>query len=627
MSITGIYTCPECKQPVTTRCTATNVIVCSHCYAPIERQLDGYLNQRANLLITRDDSSPIQIGTRGAWDKRQFEIIGRMRCVFVEGYTNNWTMLFDGGDIGMLVESFGQFAVYEKTVLENDVSFSQLMRMEYGAETRELFNNKQYTLERQQYCQYIEVEGETWVFNEGEPFTSLEMAAQGGGRLALINSKKREEYTSFRIHYQPMSDFKLENLRSQQIGIVAKEITCTNCNTTIPLYSWPLAQSCTCITCGASYVFEKGVPKYKLRVKLEKKPAIPLYARGIIRGTEYQVVGFMEKEDEEGYKWREYTLYNPVQGYTFLSEYNGHWIFLREITDAPVIVSNKTMAYSYDGKTFKLFNQYRFSLVDCQGEFPGDVFDNQKPNCKEFVAPPEIWARELYEWGICWFHGEHIAASELKNAFTSCTLPYKTGVGSVAPTWGQVDPDVMKRSILGAALFFLLLFLLTTVFNREQVIYDNNISFMDTLSPIVTPVFKLDKWRSNVEFDVSAPVSNTWFEAGITLVNKDNGNEYSIEKGVEQYSGYEDGESWSEGSDHDEVILHSIPAGNYFMQILPARGDASVQNFSLKVIYDVPMWHNFFMFILLALLPIVVLFINIIVKEGIRWQNSPFYHN
>jgi hypothetical protein len=629
MSITGIYTCPDCKLPVTTRTAAANVIVCPHCFAPIKRMTDGHLQERINLLVTREDSTPIQTGTSGEWKGRKFEIIGRVRAVFVEGFTNYWTMLFEEGDILMLAESFGQFAVYEKTVLDIDVSIPMLSRMDYGGETRELNYKKYYTLERQRFCQYMEVEGEALLFDEDGKFFLLEMAAQGGGRLALAGNQGKVDYISFRSHCQPFDDFKFENLRSQEAGIVRKEITCTSCNNTVPLYSWPLAQSATCTTCGACYTFEKGAWKYKRRTKVEKAPVIPLHARGTIRGTEYQVVGYMEKEDDESFQWREYTLYNPVYGYTFLSEYNGHWIFLKEMADAPVIVSHRTMAYYYDGKTFKIFNRYRYKLVDCRGEFPGDVFDNKKPDCKEFIAPPEIWVRETHEWGMCWYHGTHIPSKELYAAFTNISLPYTIGVGSVQPAPGQVDPTVLRNTLLGAGALFLLLFLFSMLFNQEKVLYDNTISLPDstTLPPVITPPFKLDKWRSNLQFDISAPVGNNWFEAGITLVNADNGNEYTVEKGIEKYSGYEDGESWTEGSDHDDAIMHSIPAGNYFLQIYPARADNTVTSFSLRVTYDVPMWRNFFIFVLFALLPLAGLYINIYIKESMRWQNSPYTHN
>src|SRR5581483_9345182 len=153
------------------------------------------------------------------------------------------------------------------------------------------------------------------------------------------------------------------NLRSLSLNKVTATTTCNNCNSTIQLYSWPLAHSFTCMACGGCHVWENGAWKFKRRLRSGKTPAIPLQSTGTIRNTEYRVVGYMEKEDEESYGWREYTLFNPAYGYAFLSEYNGHWIFLKEMADAPVLLSNKTMAYNYDGKTFKLFNQYKFSVV------------------------------------------------------------------------------------------------------------------------------------------------------------------------------------------------------------------------------------------------------------------------
>ncbi len=632
MSITGINTCPECALLITVRANNTNVVICSHCYAPIKK-MEGYLRARINLLVIKDEGSPIQLGTTGEWDGKKFEIIGRVRYVFVEGYTNYWTMLFDGGETLLLAESSGQFAVYEKVKLQVDVSFNRIRRMDYGAETAQLNNNKHYILERQRFSQYAEVEGEAFMFEGEGQLTFLELAAQGGGRIALIAENKKEEYVSFKIKHEPFSGFRFENLRSLQPGTVTKEIPCKSCNTSNVLYSWPLTQSFTCTTCGACYTLEKDEWKYKRRMKLAKAPVIPLHARGTLRGTEYQVVGYMEKMDEDAYEWREYTLYNPVEKYAYLSEYNGHWIFLKEMAEAPVITSNKTLAFRYESKTFKKYNQYSFKLVDSRGEFPGVVFpdNNRNPECIEYIAPPEIWIREKHEWadGLCYYHGTHIKTKELYDAFGQISLPYSIGVGSVQPAVGQVDTTVLRNSCLGITAFFLLIFLISTVFNQEKIVYENTIVLPDSTSlpPVITPQFRLTKWRSNLEFHIAAPVNNNWFEAGITLVNADNGTEYTVEKGVEKYSGYDGGESWSEGSDHDDVMLNKVPAGNYFLQVFPSRGDYTVNTFLLRVTYDVPMWRNFFVFVFFALLPVVGLYAGIYIREGMRWQNSPFYHS
>jgi hypothetical protein len=629
MSITGLQTCPECKRTITIKSYATNVIICPHCYAPVQK-LERYLKERINLVIAKDDLTPIQIGTHGKWNDKMFEIIGRVRCVYSEGFTNNWTMLFDDDTIMMLVEDCGEFAVYEKVAMENNVYFSRVAHMDYGADTVELNPGKQYILERKSVCTDMEVEGETWLFDDNRKFNCLEVGGQGAGRYVLIETGKKD-YITFKIHYHSLAELECKELRKLQVGAIIKEVTCTNCKATVPLYAWPFTNSYTCTVCGGSHTLKGLDSKYSRRMPLNRNPAIPLYTRGSIRGTEYQLIGFAEKEDDESYKWREYTLFNPTSGYAYLSEYNGHWLFLKETANAPIVKSHNTMAFIYGNNTFRLYNQYRYSVVDCRGEFADDMFDEAKPSCREYIDPPLLWAREIDANGMYWFYGSHISKNELYDAFgKDISLPFTVGVGSVQPAIANlnVDFNVILRSTLGVLLLVLALFLFSSMFNRQEVIYENNFSLPDStiLAPIITTDVKLDKWRSNIDFEITAPVDNNWFELGIALVNKDNGKEYNVQHGVEKYSGYSDGESWSEGSNTETVMMHSVPAGNYFMRLEPAKGTGSVSYFRLIATYDVPIWRNFFIFVLFALLPLGGLLIMVMVREGRRWQNSPFTH-
>lgn len=629
MSITGLQTCPECKRTITIRSYATNVIICSHCFAPIKK-LERYIKERTNLVIAKDELTPIQIGSHGKWNDKKFEIIGRVRCIYSEGYTNNWTMLFDDDSIKMLVEDCGEYAVYEQVTLETNVYFSRIANMDYGADTVELIYGKQYILERRSYCADMEVEGETWVFDEDRKFHCFEVGGQGGGRYAVMETGKKEHLT-FKIHYHSLAELECKDLRTLQVGMVTKEVTCTNCKASVPLFAWPFTNSYACAACGAGHVLSGLDSRFRLRMPLNRNPAIPLYAKGFIRGTQYQLIGFAEKEDDESFKWREYTLFNPTTGYAYLSEFNGHWLFLKETANAPVVKSHNTKAFNYDEHTFRLFNQYRYSVVDSRGEFADDMFGKSKPSCREYIDPPLLWAREIEENGMYWFYGSHITKNELYTAFgKDISLPFTVGVGAVQPALGNlnVDFNVILRSALGVLVAVLLLFLFSLFSNRQEVIYENNFSLPDStvLAPIVTTDVKLDKWRSNIDFEITAPVDNNWLELAITLVNKDNGKEYTVQQGVEKYSGYSDGESWSEGSNSESIMMHSVPAGNYFMRIDPAKGAGSVSYFRLIATYDVPIWRNFFIFLLFALLPLVGLLITVMVKEGRRWQNSPFTH-
>jgi hypothetical protein len=62
------------------------------------------------------------------------------------------------------------------------------------------------------------------------------------------------------------------------------------------------------------------------------------------------VIGYVKKEEDNIYhsKWREYTLYNPQQGYAFLSEYEGNWIFIRENCNSPVLLNQNEKSFEIE---------------------------------------------------------------------------------------------------------------------------------------------------------------------------------------------------------------------------------------------------------------------------------------
>ncbi len=76
----------------------------------------------------------------------------------------------------------------------------------------------------------------------------------------------------------------------------------------------------------------------KFQGKTQIKPTIPLGTRGKIGGTQYEVIGFQVRQVADGddtYAWDEYLLFNPYQGFRYLTEYNGHWNFVHVETALP----------------------------------------------------------------------------------------------------------------------------------------------------------------------------------------------------------------------------------------------------------------------------------------------------
>ena len=93
----------------------------------------------------------------------------------------------------------------------------------------------------------------------------------------------------------------------------------------------------------------------------------------------YEVMGFVVKrENKYRYMWREYLLFNPLLGYAFLSEYDGHWNVIWPIEENPRSSTvDDDFHYTHEGQQhyFKLFQKYRSEVVYAQGELFFDVVD------------------------------------------------------------------------------------------------------------------------------------------------------------------------------------------------------------------------------------------------------------
>lgn len=626
MSLT-LHTCPSCSSVLTFRSRDTNLIVCHQCGNRLQRWDDGVLKEKPLMVKAQDTLTPIQIGTTGVWRGKKFSVIGRVRCVFEDDYANNWSIYFEDGTLHTLVDCYGQLAIYEKIPPDPKMPYYKVTGLGIGERSLESIDGKQYILERKNKCTGIEVEGETWVFDWNGAFTSLEIASENGDRIEQLDLE-HQVYLNFRIHHLTVEELQLQQLRHLQAGAIVKTLTCSQCNRPNELKSFPLSRSWCCKYCGVALSYVNGRVKYQFRMKADRNVAIPLHAKGTLKGVDYEMIGFTVKQDAHGWSWREYTLFNPIRGYAFLSEYNGHWIFLKETPVAPVMLKPQSDWLSYDGEEFLLYNGYHFTVDYAIGEFPGDVFNYKDIGCREFISPPELWVRETYPNGLCWYHGEHIDRNELYTAFgRDISLPYQTGIGAIQPVKGYVNPAFLRTSVIGVVIAFLLVFLIGNIFQQNKVVYENTWYLEDTLTrhSTVTPKFRLDKFRANLLVKLQAPVINNWFEANITLVNADNGTEYTIEEGVEYYSGYEGGESWSEGSTETDEFIQYLPSGTYFMEIIASKPvGSSPAYYTIEAKYDVPMWRNFFIFVLMAVVPGLVAFLYVRNRERIRWENSAF---
>lgn len=101
-------TCPQCGAPVAFRSADLPVRVCDYCHSTIAR--DGETLRRVGTsAIVPDDVSPLQIGARGRFEDRAFDLVGRVRWRWADGAWNEWLALYGDGATAWLGEASGRY--------------------------------------------------------------------------------------------------------------------------------------------------------------------------------------------------------------------------------------------------------------------------------------------------------------------------------------------------------------------------------------------------------------------------------------------------------------------------------------------------------------------------------------
>ncbi len=353
-----------------------------------------------------------------------------------------------------------------------------------------------------------------------------------------------------------------------------KVFNCPSCGAGVTLRAMGQSMTAVCGSCAA--IIDSSNENYRILEQAEKKgrrtQVIPLGQRGRLRGALWEVIGYMERTDGgDVYCWSEYLLFNPQKGFRWLTEFDGHWNYVITTKEQPKIFTNDTRIRStYLGKHYYLFHRGRAVVSYVLGEFYWQVKQGETVDVEDYVAPPEILSREKSHSESIWSLGEYVNADEIQSAFQiTRPMPLQTGV---APNQLSTVADSASYAGRYWFLFMVAIFAIQFAagfFTRDKTVYEGTFVFSSTDADRskVTPPIVIDGRTTNLQVTFASPISNNWLEVKTDLVNDDNGETQEFEQGIEFYHGYDSDGSWSEGSPYSTVVLSSIPAGKYHLNI------------------------------------------------------------
>lgn len=201
--------CPSCGAEVVFRLQSSIFAVCSFCKTSLVRQ-DKDLEMIGKMADLQADISPLQIGTTGHFENRKFELIGRMRVAYSDGYWNEWYALFDRDESGWLAEAQGFYGFcFPFEDKQGNVRPQDAMK---PGEFVDLGPIGMFQVEDVRDVQCIYSEGELpMAAAQGRTSVSVDLTAQNN-QMATIEYASNETRI-FTGKYQDFDEFKFQNLR------------------------------------------------------------------------------------------------------------------------------------------------------------------------------------------------------------------------------------------------------------------------------------------------------------------------------------------------------------------------------------------------------------------------------
>ncbi|TKD52893.1 DUF4178 domain-containing protein [Sphingomonas baiyangensis] len=205
--------CPNCGAPVTFRSASLPNRVCDQCRSMLVRSDDGVGIAGVQAALPFD-VSPIRMGTRGRFDGRAFEVIGRVRWRWTDGSWNEWLCLFGDGSHGWLGEAMGQFMMTHERALDTiDPAWRLKLTRDARVGDTVMLDGEEMTIADSREVLCIAAEGELpFTAPPGWRIHSTDLRS-GSGRLANVQ-RDGSEVHFYDGRYVTLAELKPTNLRA-----------------------------------------------------------------------------------------------------------------------------------------------------------------------------------------------------------------------------------------------------------------------------------------------------------------------------------------------------------------------------------------------------------------------------
>lgn len=338
-------------------------------------------------------------------------------------------------------------------------------------------------------------------------------------------------------------------------------VTCPECSHTTEIINEINFKTFGCVKCGHVFTFQNNKSEnYSYSSYKNTQNMLSIGLKGTFDNELFEVVAVIVKNLGWYTFSREYTLQSTSGNFLYLSECNGHWIKLKEITDVDSIQFNK-LNIVHNDIPYKKYDTSTTDIVYLAGFYDFEI-KTSKVKASEYICPPYMLASDDFG-GEHFYKGEHITKKEIEKIFNISNLSSKSGVGIVQPFY--IDFADTAKIFIGTIIIMLFIFILWSQ-SSSQTVLSTSINVNDYKSKeYVSPSFEFTGGASPLKIEIGAPVDNSWAYTGVSLVNEITNEEQFAEKDIEYYHGNSGGESWTEGSTNESFSICGVEPGKYHL--------------------------------------------------------------
>jgi hypothetical protein len=446
--------------------------------------------------------------------------------------------------------------------------------------------------------------------------------------------------------------------------VSAAKIACPNCGGSLDVRAPGQTLRVACPYCGTMVSVESGAPAALTAKTTVPKPDLPLGTKGTFAEGELQIIGFVRRSaylDNTWFPFDEYLLYAEKVGFRWLVCSDGHWSYVQPI--APGAVESWSKGWKYDGVKFRRFQDSKLRVDAVLGEMYWKVAVGETTQSEDSIAPPAMLSVERTKTEENWSLSSYLTPAQVRAALgqPELELPAPEGVGPNQPARSRVAAQVMS----GGLMVMLVLGLVFAVRAPHATRFDDTITVPSgSAAPVVAPELDMPPLQlddlfgsgsgsaaqvgsgsgsgsaadvlpvayfsppfhleagENIEIDFAANLNNDWAYAAADLVEDATGTVISVDAELESYSGFEDGESWSEGNSSSSEMIGPVPEGDYILRVESQHGSAGGASLRVQLYQGVFRTAYLLFMMLVLMIPYTLVAWSHHRFETTRWDNS-----